>query len=527
MKAQSGRLKVVLPLALLILSFGLYSRTLAPTITWQHDGYDAGDLITAAYTLGIPHPTGYPTYMLLGKWFTLLPLGDVACRMNLLSACCAALTVPLLYLVSKLLMEPQPFATVASVCAALLLATSRVFWSQALVTEVYALNCLFFAITLYLLLQLHVPPAEQPADPASRARTLRALMLMAWLYGLSLGNHLTMVFSAPLVLFQCVLIFRQRALRLSEWARVLAAFLLGLSVYIYLPLRAGRQPLLNWGNPSTLRGFLWVLSGGIYRQYVLALPVVYWAERVMAWVGLLRQQFGFWGTALGLLGVWEHAKRIPRRFAILMLTFVIYSAYAIGYNTTDSYVYLLPVYFLYALWIAQGAQYALHALISAQSRWSKPTAVLLCVVLFALPLGLLVANLSDVDLSNDYSAYDYGSQVFAQVPDGSIIISTTDAHTFTLWYFARVVTGRDRVALVDRDLLGYDWYVTGLQQRYPWLDLSTASSSTPLSVAGLLESNMQRYAIFLTDADAGLMARYRFEQQDVLYRLQALPGSVP
>jgi hypothetical protein len=74
-----------------MLTFLLYFLTLAPTITWEHDGYDGGDLTTAAYTLGIPHPTGYPTYMLVGHIFAQLPVGDVAYRLNLLSALCMPL----------------------------------------------------------------------------------------------------------------------------------------------------------------------------------------------------------------------------------------------------------------------------------------------------------------------------------------------------------------------------------------------------------------------------------------------------
>ncbi len=519
MKALPSRMRIVVPLVLFILSFALYWHTLAPTITWQHDGYDAGDLITAAYTLGIPHPTGYPTYMLLGKLFTLLPFGDIAYRMNLLSALCAALTVMLLHCASVTLLRSQPHAILASAYAALLLATSRIFWSQALITEVYALNCLFFAATLCLLLKLLGYLSEWPENPASRTCISRILTLTALTYGLSLGNHLTMVFSAPLVVFHCMVVFRRRVLRTSQWARVLGAFFLGLSAYVYLPLRAGSEPLLNWGEPSTLRGFLWVVSGGIYRHYVLALPLAHWGERIMAWAGLLRQQFGIGGAALGLLGAWRQAERSRQQFAILLLTFVIYSVYAIGYNTTDSYVYLLPVYFVCALWIGQGAQYALRALTSVQSKWSRLVAVFLCTALLALPLGSLRANLPLVDLSNDFTAYDYGSQVFAQVPDGSVIVSVSDAHTFTLWYFGQVVTGRTRVALIDRDLLGYNWYVNGLRQSYPWLDLPPASAGIRLSVERLLEANMQSCVIFLTDVDAELMSRHIFRQQGVLYRL--------
>jgi len=512
MKGLGNRLKAALPLILFTLAFGLYLRTLAPTITWRHDGYDAGDLITAAYRLGIPHPTGYPTYMLLGNLFTRLPWGDVAYRMNLLSALCAALTVVLAYGASMMLLQPKPLAVPSSVCAALLLATSRIFWSQALITEVYALNCLFFAATLYLLLKLQTRLSEWPDT-----RVFHALALTVLIYGLSLGNHLTMAFSTPLLLLQTALIFRRRILKAKQWAGVLGMFLLGLSVYIYLPLRAGARPLMNWGNPRTLRGFLWVVGGGIYRQYIMALPWTHWGERIMTWMSLLRQQFGILGAALGLMGAWLHGEQRPQQFAGLVLTFTIYSVYAVGYNTTDSYVYLLPVYFLYALWIARGAQHLLAA--AAWEKWSRPVAVLVCTTLLSLPLGSLYANLASVDLSKDYTAYEYGSEVFSQVPDRSIVITATDPHTFTLWYFGQIATGRDEVAVIDRDLLGYDWYIQGLRQSYPWLQLPQFSSYDGLPLDRLIEVNGRSCAIFLTDADAKLVSRHGFRKQGVLYRL--------
>ncbi|MBC7265036.1 MAG: DUF2723 domain-containing protein [Chloroflexi bacterium] len=524
MKGQPHGLTLVasaVSLALLVLPFALYIRTLAPTITWQHDGYDAGDLITAAYTLGIPHPTGYPLYTLLGKLFTLLPFGDVAYRMNMMSAFCAALTAPLLYWTSLTLLRSRPYAILASACAALLLSTSRVLWSQAVITEVYTLNCLFFATILYLVLRLQPLLSGSFEQVVERTRIVRIMMLIALIYGLSLGNHLTMLLTAPLLFYQCMIASRLCTLRTLEWARVLGMFLLGLSVYIYLPLRAGSQPLLNWGNPGTLRGFVWVVSGSIYRQYVFALPLGYWPERLLAWAGLLRQQFGTWGTALGLLGAWKQAKRSWQLFGILVLTSVLFSTYAIGYNTTDSYVYLLPVYFLYALWIAEAVQTALSTLPKTQGTWSKRAAVLSGLALLALPLGSLRANLQVLDLSNDYTAHHYGSQVFAQVPDGSIIISATDAHTFTLWYFARVVTGRTTVALIDEDLLGYHWYVDGLREAYPWLDLSPTSMGIPLTVDDLIQANIQRHPIFLTDVDSDLIAHYRLQEQGALYQLLA------
>ncbi len=518
MRSASDYCKILLPLLLFTLAMALYCQTLAPTITWRHDGYDAGDLITAAYTLGIPHPTGYPTYMLLGRAFTLLPVGDVAYRMNLLSAFCASMTVVMLYLTSNLSIRPHRYAGIAPTSAALLLATSRIFWSQALITEVYALQSLFFALTLYLALLLGKQLTDTSAKPANGEGILHIVLLLALMYGLSLGNHLTILFSAPFLFYEGALLRRAKLLTASQWLRVLTTFLLGLAVYIYLPLRAGSEALPNWGNPRTLRGFIWLVSGGIYRHYILALPLAHWPRRLVAWAVLLGQQFGVGGTALGLVGMWTHFKYSRRQFAGLLLTLTLYSFYAMGYNVTDSYVYLLPVYFLFALWIAHGARWFLESFVPIRDKWSRPIALLLSGLVLLLPMASVVTNLQEVDLSDDYAAYEYGSQVFAQTPVGSIVVSAADPHTFTLWYFARIVHGRSDIALIDRDLLAYDWYLDGLRRAYPWLRLSD-SLRAPVPIEELLEAKRDGHAIFFTDLDTELAQHYAFERQGILYRL--------
>ena len=59
---------------------------------------DSGELVAAVDILGIPHPSGYPLYVMLGKlWTLLLPVGSVAYRMSLFSAACAAAACAVLY----------------------------------------------------------------------------------------------------------------------------------------------------------------------------------------------------------------------------------------------------------------------------------------------------------------------------------------------------------------------------------------------------------------------------------------------
>jgi hypothetical protein len=456
--------------------------------------------------------------MLLGKLMTLLPVGDVAYRLNLLSAWSAALAVSLVYLAARATLPRQRDAVWASLVAALSLATSRIFWSQALITEVYALNALLFALLLLLCLRLNQQTCDAVHEATARHAVLRTAALTAWVYGLSLGNHLTIAFSAPLLLWHGWQLHRRRLLSVRQWAVVAAAFALGLAVYGYLPLRAGREPLMNWGDPRTLRGLVWMVSGGIYRPFVMALPLAQWPARLLAWAGLLRQQFGLVGTALGLLGIWAHTRRNAGQAGILLLTFALYSLHAAGYNTTDSYVYLLPVYALFALWVAHGAVFVLQGL-----EQTHAVALAAAAALLLLPLATLRANWPAVDLHDDRSAYDYGAQVFAAVPDGAIVISATDPHTFTLWYFARVVVNRPWVAVVDRDLLVYDWYLAGLRQRYPWLRWPPTPPRAAPFLEHWVEANRQDCALFLADIDEQLMARYTFEPQGLLYHLQSAP----
>ena len=84
----------LMPLLVFLVSLFFYLITLAPTI---FDGLDSIEYTTSAYRLGIPHSTGYPLYLILGKAFTYLPFGDVGYRINLMSAVFAAATSMLVF----------------------------------------------------------------------------------------------------------------------------------------------------------------------------------------------------------------------------------------------------------------------------------------------------------------------------------------------------------------------------------------------------------------------------------------------
>ena len=133
-----------------LFSLILYLQTMAPSVAALYD--DSLEFPLVVHRLAIAHPTGYPLYTLLARLVSRGPWTNVAWGVNLLSALAAALTVALVYLVARRLVRPAKLRRLPALVGALALAVSPVFWSQAVVAEVYALHAAFVAGLLWLAL---------------------------------------------------------------------------------------------------------------------------------------------------------------------------------------------------------------------------------------------------------------------------------------------------------------------------------------------------------------------------------------
>ncbi len=180
--------RVTAAIVFLIALINILSTTAPTTSFW-----DCGEFIAASYTLGVPHPPGAPFYLLIGRLFSMLPLGgDIGWRVNLVSGFSSALTILLLYLSivrlirlwrgdEKSAMDKITVYGSAAI-GALALAFSHSFWFNAVEAEVYAVSLFFTAIVFYLAL-LWMDYADVPAGN-------RILLLIMYLVGLSTGIHL-------------------------------------------------------------------------------------------------------------------------------------------------------------------------------------------------------------------------------------------------------------------------------------------------------------------------------------------------
>lgn len=343
----------------LVISLGVYVYTLAPTVTLE----DCGELVVASDYMGVPHPPGYPIWTLLTwffqwvfHWVKYYGYPNPSWSVGLFSAVSGALACAVLaLLVSRSggdmlrslvrTTEILGYRTevvlcwAAGVSSGLLLAFSPVMWSQSVIVEVYSLNALFQTVILLLMYRWMCRPKEN-----------RILYITAFIFGLGLTNHQTLLFMilglmtaiafrdralfrdalacvfwaisvllfwkgittrpatpddtsgryitltlAVLFLFAPVVLLIIHRRLLTEWRRVLligALVALGLAFYAYMPFASEQNPPMNWGYPRTLEGFKHAITRG---QYERITPAHIFSKRflmqVWSYLNDLREQF--------------------------------------------------------------------------------------------------------------------------------------------------------------------------------------------------------------------------------------------
>jgi len=503
-----------------LLSFVVYGYTLAPTITWRNDGADSGDLATAVAVGGVPHPPGYPTYLILGEVFKLLPFGDVAYRLNLLSATCAALTVAVVGLVIHQILsaaiqpqlqvkeeadQAQSLIGFCAVSASLALAFSGAFWSQAVIAEVYTLQLLFTAVLLYGALQV------QSTNEKWLVPSLADLM------GLSLGNHPSILLLLPLLIWALKARWHWRLV-----VAVLLAFCVGLSVYMIIPIRAASFPPVNWGMATTWPDFLWLVSAEPYHQFVFSLPWEFVPARIVVELRLLAEAFMGWGLPVGLLGL-QRLFRFNRSLAYSsLITFFLISVYAIGYNTTDSHVYLLPAFLIFSVWIGWGLYDCGSVLQKFMASRLRSSSLIIGGGIIFLPLLSLLLNYPAQNISQDDEAYAFAQESLQIVAQGAVIITDDDPRTFALWYGRYGLALRPDVAIVNSNLLPYAWYRQTLRQTHAHLLFPNEASPPATALSAFIELNLANSPIYLTTLQPPLLENYHLESAKHLQRVVEL-----
>jgi hypothetical protein len=549
-------------------SLGLYTSTLSPAISVG----DSPELISSAHTLGIAHPPGYPLFSLLGKGISFIPVADsVAYKVNLLSAFFGGLSVLFLYLsvleAIRLLRhgrEPEAVGgwrlevggasnlipqtsnqfvvdRLSAFLGSITFAVSPIFWSQAVTAEVYTMNAAFFTGLVWVSLK-DVGGWRSEVRGASNLKppTSNLLYLISFLWGLSLGNHHTMIAFGPVFFLFAGICWmkglrspvggrRFYASRLTPHAsRIMFFFLLGLSVYLYLPIRSAQNPFMDWGDTERLGGFIEVITrwqfglGG--REYSVERAIL----QVSYYFTLLREQFTAPGLIIGILGGMFFMKRKPLPFAFTLTLFLAYGMGTVLFLNPareDLYsmdVMVIPSFAIFSIWMGTGLLFAFSGSIALFMRGltevrERVISMTLTLIFMTIPLTLLFANFEKNDQRENTFAYDYANDMFDCIEKGGVVFVDTDLSLFPLWYMQYVEGKRRDVAVLNVDMLMLPWFKKQLREKYPTVEIrvpdvvrhAKGKGFKPLSmealysykaamVEGMLDELMRRHPVYLS-----------------------------
>lgn len=469
----------------------LYIITLAPTTQF----WDTSEYIAAAYVLGIPHPPGNPLFVILAHVWGLIPMAAAyAARINLFAAATSAVAAGCWFLIGERWLRPIVPAAwprrLAAIAGALVSATAFTVWNQSVVNEkVYTVSLLSIALVLWL--------AVRWGDLTSADRRDHHLLVIVYLLGLTATNHLMGLLVGPAVLVY--VLYTDPKVLMSP--RILTAAvivgLVGLSVWLFLPIRAHFYPAINEGEPTTWEALKAVLNRDQYgkppvteRQATLVAQLGMWAQYFSwqwahDWHPAIQRGLAVIFGAIGLLGAWRHWKA-DKRSALAMTSLVVtltlilifYLNFKYGFSqypdrpqlareVRERDYFFIASFAVWGIWVGMGlgtlmewgSELLAEREVEVERRWRLATPVLL------LALIPLFGNRLTASRAGETLARDFAVDMLQSVEPYGILVTAGDNDTFPLWYAQEVEGVRKDVTVLNLSLGNTDWYLRQMQRR--------------------------------------------------------------
>jgi hypothetical protein len=461
-----------------VLNLWLLVSGLAPSLSFE----DSGEMMLAAYNLGIPHPPGYPLNTMIGHFFMRLPFADPAYAMNFSSAFFTALAAIFVFLTLRLLLRGLQIeladwvVTVLAIAVTLLLTSRPIYFRQSVITEVYGLNNFFAALLTYL----------------SVRGLLRGLNflgskqwwpeMLAFVAGLSLTNHHTALMFIFAILFVMIAVYG-RELTWRRGLGLLALAILGLAPYLYLPWAANHNPDLNWGNPNNWQRFLFHVGRS---QYAPKLnrdwPQV--IEQLRLQAQLFIEQVKYVGVVFGFVGfliLRQMNIKLFWFFGISVLMTGPVTAYLVNFHVewTDGFsmrdiaglvsVFYLMVLMIWTLVSAIAFAALLEFLCKRASESARIPWAAVATAVIALTWGVWIGH--DAFAKEDKSSYRPVDELFVNLQkvtnEPAVVFSNWDPYSFPPMYYQRVRGELANFVFVDLQLLKAPWYAEQIRRWYP------------------------------------------------------------
>ena len=454
--------------ALSLVALVVYRITMSTTVSFV----DAGELSAVASTLGIAHPTGYPLFTLLGRCAAMIPFGaEEIVRLNFLSALLVAASVGWFFKTSLVLFRLRVFSpddragiynrafVFSAAAGSLVLAFSTTFWSQSTAVEVYSLHVFFLAVTTYCFVR---GVEDQRYHDQSVSRFL---LLFAFVLGLGFTNHMTMILLAPAFLYLYFSVLGRKRVTLLRHVKLAPFFVLGLSLYLYLPVRSSAGVPLDWGSPVDFDRLIWHITGKQYRSWMFS-SFESAEKQFQFFLNSFPSEFHYGTFVVLLAGIFAVIRRNGRLFLFLFLLFLGCLLYAINYDIHDIESYFLLAYIAIA-WFGVFGTYAVYQWLSAKL---AKQAVWAAALLVLVPAVQWWSNNGRVDQSDNFLVQEYTQNIFAGVEPNAVILTYQwDYFVSASYYYQCVRKHRSDLVIIDKELLRRSWYFVMLERNHPWL----------------------------------------------------------
>jgi 4-amino-4-deoxy-L-arabinose transferase-like glycosyltransferase len=455
-----------------IIPFSVYLTTLAPSVTF----FDSGEFITANYSLGSAHSPGYPTFLNYAKPFTYLPFGSIAFRVNIATAFSAALACYAVYLLVSYILAHEELTNdpafsrfiknIAALSAALTFAFSARLWLQSNHDKPYPLVSFLAAMVFYLLLLWREHYRQGEERPAY-------VYLGAFLCGLTFGAHQTIVLLLPAYAFLLLSMDWRLVKRIKELILAIFVAFIGFSIHLYLPVRATRNPLLNWGDPQSISQFLWHL---LRKGYPVDKPD---RNLELLWAQLnafnIPNEFTYPGLFILAIGIIAFVKTRRDEVLAYFIGIFCFLLVLVGFfNTPREVIFLTeefftPLYLLTAVFIGLGF-FSLATktltIVPTNLLQTFPIKVLVGCGLLVLPVTVCVLHYLENDQHENHVAYDYASNTLRSLPQGAVLYTWGDSGAFPLWYIQGVERMREDLDLLHTPHLVFKWYLDAFPELF-------------------------------------------------------------
>ena len=464
-----------------LITFILYLLTLDPTISFE----DSGELVTAAYTLGIPHEPGYPLFTMFGKLFTMIiPFGSIAYRVNLASAFFTSMA-SLFVSDSTILVIEDTFILsnfwkknnekLLNILKYSIALSSGLFfgfcidtWGQAVMTEVYGLNSCF--VSLFILLSL-IWRRQETTEGRKKY-----LYIISFILAICITNHTTSLMTIPIFVVFLLAIDYKLLLNIKTVTKSLLCFILGFFPYLYLPLASMHSPVMNWGKPDNLTNFLRVVMRHQYgidnshttEQFISQFKFYLFKLLPEQWYPIF-----IIFAVIGLVIVFRQNKKYLSFVFMFLLFSMPLTTFFTNFDVSSSKdvelengalvsVFYIPSYMFLSILIGIGFFY----LISIMKVSHKIIYLLggLCVI---MGFSNAIRNYKESDMNNYYYPEKYTDNIFKVATQNSIVIGDWDPYTFPFFYYQFVENKRKDIISLDVILLKRSWYIEMLKHNHP------------------------------------------------------------